>query len=326
MQEIKRINGYLSLDNYFSNKLGKKYFTDKELIESGLVEFDYSDRFWILSDKGTKIALFKEQNNSYDEAYVELFAEEIAKIIGIKTAHYDLAIFRGRKGVISYNFINENDSYYSGYEIISKFVEETLEDNLELSDLYGVDSEEDPIYACEQLNNLEDIWAILEIIYKDNPNKEQIVFRIVDGLVDKLIFDIIAGNLDDHAENWGILNDNLAPVFDNGKILNIHSNLFLKDYFDSSSLENVNLRFTVDSSDCKKALEVLKYFLNISSSEYKDRIINKINVLKQNMEYIPNIIEKRTEQVMPDYLKQYFITTTLVNIDNIDEIVNNKTK
>lgn len=328
MKEInaKRINGYLNLDNYFSNKLGKRYVTDKELIDYGLIEFDYSDRFWILSEDGSKIALFKEQINSEDESYLELFAEEVAKIMGLKTAHYDLAMFRGKKGVISYNFINKNDSYYSGYDIISRFVEENLEDDIELSDLYGVDSEEDPIYASENLNNIEDIWAILEIIYKDNPDKEKIVFQIIDGLVDKLIFDIILGNLDDHSENWGILNDNLAPVFDNGKILNIHTNLFLKDYFENTSLENVDLRFTVDNSNYKKALESLKYFLDISSSEYEERIINKIDILRQNIDSIPSIIEKRTSQIIPDYLKQYFIITMFVNIDKISNAVKGRTK
>src|SRR5699024_6621560 len=136
----------------------------------------------------------------------------------------------------------------------------------------------------------------------------------VDRVVDKLIFDILTVNIDDHTENWGILDDieegkMLSPQFDNARILNLHRNILVEKFASSQKLHDKELYLTVDNSKNKKPLDVLKHFLDISSSEYRDRVIDKVVKLQEKIEVIPNIIEERTYHPMPKYLKGYFITT-----------------
>lgn len=326
MINSNRKNGYLDLDNYFLERMGRS-FKQQELFQYKIIaeELDGgSDKFWILSDKGEKIALFKQQLSYTKESYAELFSEEVCKILDIPTAHYDLATFKGKYGVISYNFIEDYDSYYAGYDIIADFYEEVLLKDEKISNLYKIDSNDDIDSVTDKLNNLEDIWTILEDYYHDNPRKKEIVSNIVNHLIDKLIFDIIMINVDDHCDNWGVLDNKLSPMFDNARVLNMHNISGIYD--EKINLEEKKLLFTVDNSEINKPLEVLEHFLKISSSEYKEYLINKINILEANIEVIPLIIEKRTEYPIPNYLKQYFIKTLHQHLDKINMIINNKTR
>lgn len=327
MEEIKtnRVNGYLDLDNYFINKLNRDYIDEEDLFVNGLIELEMSgvsNKFWILSSEGEKIALFKEQALYSDESYAELFAEEIAIVLNIPTAHYDLAKFNGNKGVISYNFIKQYNEYYSGFDIVSDFYEQKLENDEELSKLYNIDYYNDTIDdVVDKLNNLEDVWFILEERFKNNPSKQYIVKDIVNGLVNRLIFDILTINIDRHVDNWAIIDDTTAPLFDNSRILNMHKNVLTENLSNDVTLEDKELLFTVDNEHIRKPLEVLEHFLKISSSEYKDMVIDKVNNLQQNIEIIPEKIESRTENEMPKYLKTYFINSMHEHLGKVNEVI-----
>ncbi len=52
--------------------------------------------------------MFKEIWNDSYEDYAELIASELAKEFGIPSAYYDLAIYQGKNGVITKNFVNED--------------------------------------------------------------------------------------------------------------------------------------------------------------------------------------------------------------------------
>lgn len=338
IQEIdtKRVNGWLDLDSYFVNRLGRNFTDREDLFNERLIDIENggrSNKFWILSEDKEKIALFKEQLSvDSDESYAELISEEISKILGMPTAHYDLATFNGEKGVISYNFIKKEDSYYSGFDIITDFYEQKLENNSELSELYGIDYYRNDIDdVLDKLNNLEDVWIILEEKYKGFHDKERIVSRIVNGLVDKLIFDILTVNVDDHCDNWGELDSLedgriLAPQFDNARIINLHKNIFIEKTNSKETLQDKELVFTVDNSKIRKPLEVLDHFLKVSSSEYTDLVIRKVNTLKDNIDNVPSRIENRTEFPMPRYLKEYFTTTMHDHLDKVEEVIYKKGK
>lgn len=337
MEEIKinRIKGYLNLDSYFYKRLKREAIDVEDLELSGIVEVEplgISEKFWILSsDNNERIALFKEEAPLSSESYAELFSEEIAKILGMPTAHYDLATFNGKKGVISYNFVKEDDNFYSFSDIILDFYDDKLENNEELGQLYGI-SEEDTIEeVVSNLTNLQDIWCILDDKFKDNCDRRFIVGKIVNSLVDKLIFDILTVNVDDHSENFGIVSNlenkgELSPQFDNARILNLHQNILNDEYKNVEMLTNKRLELTVDNSSIKKPLEVLKHFLDISSSEYRELVNDKINALKNNIDLIPSIIENRTEHPIPDYLKTYFTDTLHEHLDNASKVISGKEK
>lgn len=325
---MERKNGWLQLDDYFIKRIGREYKSLEELYENGIIEsipYGINEKFWILDERGNKVAMFKIQEIP-EYAYSELYTEEISKMLGIKTAHYDLATYLGRYGVISYNFSKDSDEIYKGFDIIADFYENKLMDIEQLSELYGIDYYEDTIEdACEKLNNLEDIWAILEDKYKNHENKQEIVSNVIDSLVDKLILDVFTVNNDDHCEQWGIVNDEyLMPNHDYERILNIREEYSVN--LNKKHVEDKQLLFTVDSTCKTKPLEVLEHFLDISSSEYKDRVRDKANILKENIDIIPSLIEKRTEHEMPLHLKNYFTNTMHEHMDRVCEIVDGKGK
>ncbi len=327
MKEVKteRINGYLDLDSYFFKKLGRKYTDLEDLYINGLIDYEPrspGNTFWILSSNNhNKLALYKE-NNYQSGSYAELIAEEIANILEFPCAHYDLATFNSQSGVISYNFDKKN-KYLSGFDIIADFYEKNLENDMEKSELYGINYYNDTIDdVSDKLNNLEDIWFILDESLKGHPDKPYIVSNIVNGLVNKLIFDVLTVNIDGHSENWGIIGTKASPLFDNSHILNLHRDISEK----KSNLQDKPLAFVVDNSTIKKTLEVLEHFLKISSSEYKDMVIDKVNKLENNIDFIPAIIEKRTEHEMPSGIKEYFLTTMHSHLDKVNEVINKSNK
>jgi len=335
--KAQRINGWLDLNSYFEKRLGRSFQDEEDLFANGLIDVEHagrSDKFWILDDEGNKLALFKEPINFYgEELYAELFSEEICKVLDIPTAHYDLAKFRGTKGVISYNFKKDHDKYSSGFDLIAEFYEKNLEYNRELSELYGIDYINDSLDdVSDKLNNLEDIWIILEHKYKEHPQKQYIVSKIMDGLVNKLIFDILTINIDDHADNWGEFDEleegkMIAPMFDNSRIINLHNNVLVDGLGNSEKIEDKKLSLIIDNDNEKrKPLEVLEYFLNISSSEYRDLVRDKVNLLKNNIDNIPIVIENRTEHKIPEYLKDYFVVTMREHLDKVETIVDSKGK
>ena len=328
---VKRQKGFLDLNEYFNNVLGINVCRHdlQTLYEKGLIEVEttgLSDKFWIIDPITTrKIALFKEQSNLYT-CYSELFSEEIAKILDFETAHYDLAVFNGYQGVISYNFLKNEENYLSGFDVLNEYFEEKIFMDQKMASMYNIDLDNDTIdEAFDKLNNLDSIWSIIEEKYKDDPHKRQIVFNIMDKVVDKLMFDILTVNVDDHSDNWALIDNRLAPLFDNERIINMHNKEKNEERV-KKGLNDKELLMTVDGSGINKPLEVLKYFLKISSSEYKERFENKLNKLETNLEYIPINIEKRTMCEIPDAVKTYFLSTMYEHLTNVNMILNDTNK
>ena len=66
MEEIKidRFRGYLELDSYFIEKLGREFIDLEDLFINGLIDYEpdgISDKFWILSSDGDRVALYKKE-------------------------------------------------------------------------------------------------------------------------------------------------------------------------------------------------------------------------------------------------------------------------
>lgn len=321
---IKRINGYLNLDEYFRKILKKEYIDEEDLYNHGLIDVapnGVMDKFWIVDRMtGQNIALFKTTiHNSYS-GYAELISEEISRLLDMPTAHYDLATFNGYEGVISYNFVKNPNSYFSGFDIILDFYEQKLKDDEVLSAWYNIDNNKDTIDdVTDKLNNLEDIWSILEYRYRSDANKQAIIMHFMDRLIDNLIIDILTINVDDHSDNWGINGDELSPHFDKARIINLHR----RDFITIETLEEKKLLLTVDNQNIRTPLKVLDHFLKVSSSCYFDRVKEKVDKLQENFELIPEIIEQRTHQEMPIKLKEYFINTISSHLEKVEEVLNN---
>lgn len=170
------------------------------------------EKFWYKFDDID--VLFKKSNLDIDtyEDYAELLAEELAKQIGLPTAHYDMAIINDEPGVLSYDF-RKGGAFTSGSLILKHYI-----------NIARVNEGLEPINTIENglYNNLQTIEKALSL-----ECSEKQVASIMKNLDLLYGLDCIALQTDRHWNNWGIvtkidkngtIKKEFAPQFDGGSL------------------------------------------------------------------------------------------------------------
>ena len=142
--------------------------------------------------------------------YYEVLAEAIAEFLSVKVVPVKI----GEKDVIpgvpvrvfySEKFYTDEEKFIRGDELLSEY-RNFKDSRLDLN----------------RLNNLTDIKAALE--YKFGDANAEAISEVMADLIKVFCFDIIMQNYDRHNENWGVIvssgRPRLAPLYDNGRILN----------------------------------------------------------------------------------------------------------
>lgn len=166
-------------------------------------------KFWYNFDDTN--VLFKETNPDTYEDYAELLNEELCKMAGMPSAHYDLAIINDRKGVLSYDFRRNGSKFVAGSIILKRYVN-TIEENEGLIASRTIPG--------NKYNNLQTIKEALSLECSESSLK-----NIMEKL--DLLFgvDCLGLQSDRHWNNWGVLSSiqkngilkrELAPQFDGG--------------------------------------------------------------------------------------------------------------
>lgn len=99
----KRVNGFLNVDNYF----------DKERILSE--RWGTRNNFWF-----NKNIMFKENTKETYESFSEIFNMYLMKQCKLNPPFYDLAIYQGKKGVITFNVLEEEEFMIDGSHVMSE--------------------------------------------------------------------------------------------------------------------------------------------------------------------------------------------------------------
>ena len=129
----------------------------------------------------------------------ECIAYDLANLIGIPCARFEIGVYNGREGSMSYNIVtHKNEMLIEGIYCISlqysHFDAETLTD-LETGDRYS----------------LEMIKKSLE------------PFGLFARFLPILVFDFLIGNTDRHQSNWALVKEDdevrLSPLYDNSSSL-----------------------------------------------------------------------------------------------------------
>ena len=350
---FEKYKGLLNLNNIFKdiyNYDNNNEITDQEFVE---VEFNgQREKFWFyLNDKKY---LFKKRGNQSDDIYAEVIADEIAKTLSIDSANYTLGTFNDEAGVITESFIKDDERLILGVEIISDVLNKYGLNNIEFLKKYGIDNlgVKD---AHNKLNNLEDIWSILDLYFINNKNKQELVKMTMDGLVKILLFDMLTLQGDRHIRNWGIIANEkentyrFAPLFDNSNICGLNrsnskvafsgmlnslkkSNSEEKNIKTTEQLQQLlyhsKLLFSVSDNDIidiehkkrKNNLDILDYFISISddkSIQLLDNYVSKL--LDVGIETIVNNKEKKMGIDISEDVKQHIINSINLNLNNIYE-------
>lgn len=181
-------------------------------VESDILEqLGTKSKFWY-SFEGKEF-LFKSVQSSTGERLGDDWAEkiccELATLLKLPHAHYELAIHKGVRGVVTRNFISER-----GEQLI-------LGNELLEGSLSSVDGDNPNIQF------IEDVHAVMCKSIVNKPigfTSLNNIKTASDFFVGYLMFDALISNQDRHNENWGtILTVNgvnhLAPSYDHGASL-----------------------------------------------------------------------------------------------------------
>ncbi|HIF9239327.1 TPA: HipA domain-containing protein [Photobacterium damselae] len=145
------------------------------------------------------------------ENWSEKIACEIAKLLGLPHAHYDLAQHNGQQGTRSPNFTNTNDNMVFGNQLLER-IATTLDTVLDKG---------------ERSQRVELISIILKKIIVNPPlgwKPTKHIKNAHDIFLGYLMFDTIISNQDRHSQNWAMIETAqgytyLSPSFDHGASL-----------------------------------------------------------------------------------------------------------
>ncbi len=159
-----------------------------------------SEKIWLINPDTGQTGLFKfKKDVSTTDHVSECIAYDLANLIGIPCAKFEVGLYNGREGSISYNIVdNKEETLMEGVYCISlqynHFDTETL-----------MDSETKDKYSLEMIKKALDP---LGLFYDFLPVS---------------IFDFLIGNTDRHQSNWAIIKKDkkvrLSPLYDNSSSL-----------------------------------------------------------------------------------------------------------
>lgn len=303
---MERINGYLDLTSILNVKKSDDIdeFLDylKESNSSVKVIKSYTKHDDILEDSIDQFVFSFEYNgltyyfkfDSLSNPLNELICYYIAKDMGLDSVFYDLAMIGGFAGNLSKDYKVKNAKYISGEEIINSV---------------------DKMVDAYKYNNLRGIWHCLEVYFKDYPNMQEIVAKLMMKIVKLFIFDLITGHEDRHEENWGVViyengDVDLQPIFDNSRSL-------------EDDPEFVYYGLSLEGNSISENDKMIQEFLNVSSSEFSDILPNYLWVIsEENINKIFKLIEEQINCEIPPNIKRYYINVFSINYTFFKNLLN----
>ncbi len=178
----------------------------------------------------------------------------------------------------------------------------------------------DGILPFVKYHNLEDIWIALEKRYEKRENRDEIVKKLMEKIVDMFIFDILTGNPDRHMDNWIIVEYpsgkvDLQPLFDNARA-----------FFNFPYLTKLGLPISKGESDFQPIItleENLYLFLKVSSKEFVHRIYDSLWVLSEKNDInIIERIERKVKGPIPNEIKSIYKIKWETYLDYFQEELN----
>lgn len=167
-------------------------------------------KFWFHDEQRNRF-LFKQGRPGTGENWAEKVCCEVADLLGLPHAEYELAVWQGRKGVVTPSFVPDEHRLVLGNELLAKIVD-------------GYDQSK---RFKERGYTLRSSMIIASAIGKGFPLgwTPPTECTSVDGLfTGYLLLDALVSNQDRHHENWGIVVSShsgvtFTPTFDHASSL-----------------------------------------------------------------------------------------------------------
>lgn len=196
-------------------------------------------KFWY-RDTRLGLSLCKLTRRESGEDWAEKVAAELATVLGLPHAVYELAVHSNEKCVVSPNFVPHGCTLIHGNELLGRA--DPSYENVNVSRFRA------------RAHTLHLIWEVLEQAACEMPlNWEPPpgIRLATDVFVAYLLLDALIGNTDRHHENWALIQEpeeatarrHLAPSFDHGSCLGCH----LRDENRLQRLSTRDRAFTVEA-------------------------------------------------------------------------------
>lgn len=272
-------------------------------VSDSIEQLGTKEKFWFFFDNTDKIPkLFKFGRIGTGENWAEKVACELAKLIELPCAEYDLAKWKGREGVITPLFVPKNGRLIHGNEILARIIKDY------------------PLQKRYKINDykLTSVLAIIKVVADCLPigfKGNSIIQNSLDLFIGFLIFDCWIANQDRHHENWGIVldtNDNtvhLTPSYDHASGFGCR----VSDDEMFGRLSTSDLRYDIDAF-AKKAKSP---FYSLDQRRFST-IETVILAAKQNKEatiYWINKIEKISKDEILNIFQKIPVSINTVTVD-----------
>lgn len=167
-------------------------------------------KFWYQFDEHQK-ALFKEGRPGTGENWAEKVCCEVARLLGLPHAEYELATWRGKQGVISPMLVPKNGRLILGNELLAA-VYKAYDQSIKYKSTQHI---------------LGRVVAVLQQPIIGTPSgwvRPEQITNAIGVFAGYLLLDALVCNQDRHHENWGLIiipeqGILLAPTFDHASSL-----------------------------------------------------------------------------------------------------------
>lgn len=168
-------------------------------------------KFWYRNVFGQRY-LFKEGRPGTGENWSEKVCCELCYLLDIPHSHYELAVWKDHKGVVTPSFVPDGGRLVFGNELLAKLVD----------DYDGARRVRAPKHTISRV-----MAVMLGISGIDMPlgfNPPPAIKSVASVFLGYLMLDSLVGNQDRHDENWGLIllpdgRITLAPTFDHASSL-----------------------------------------------------------------------------------------------------------
>lgn len=241
-----------------------------------------SEKIWLQNPDTGQTGLFKFKKDVGTTDHVsECIAYEIAQLLEIPCAKFELGMYHGREGSMSYNIIkNSNQILVEGIYFITLIY---------------------PEYNPEQFIDIATKHRYSIEMVKKATEK----FVSIEGFLKMLVFDYLIGNSDRHQNNWAILIEDgklrWSPLYDNSSSLCAYiseeqiSGYLGKDKNRWNSLVDTKSRSLLRCKEFDEKrpthLKVMKYL--------------KENYFEETCDLVKKIVTVMTEKQIYDILRSY---------------------